>query len=151
MAHTGFPIHIPEGSLKKKKGKKRNPVSFLKVSKEKQHVFHPKLLAPETHERTVLLSRDVPGHKQNKWMAPIRRLFPSKRPKVNSTATMKGTSATTLMWPATSAPSRSSQTRFHRGQCGSEHSFSPEGDGQEQDTLVLPPLSESNCPSLVFH
>lgn len=37
------------------------------------------------------------------------------------------------------------------GHYGSKHSFSPKADGQKDDTLVLLPLLESNCLSLMFH
>lgn len=56
MAHTGFPIRIPEGF------QQRNPVSFL-TFKEEQHVLHPEMFCSGDTLSAGLYSRDVGGAK----------------------------------------------------------------------------------------
>lgn len=148
MAHTGFPIHIPEG--------------FLKGTQSPSSEFQRRTACPPSQTvcsgdtpRPVLRSRDTPGRKQNNRMAPDQTsFFPSKansefhndneRHYIYSTyVAYKVRTIRIFSGPA--------QTCFHKGHYRSEHNFSSEADGQKQDTLVLSPLLESNCLSLMFH
>lgn len=71
VAHTGFPIHIPEG--------------FLKGTQSPSSKFQRRTACPPSQTvcsgdtlRPVLLSRDVPGRKQNNRMAPHQTNFSFK-------------------------------------------------------------------------
>lgn len=144
MAHTRFPIHIPEG--------------FLKGTQSPSSKFQRRTARPPSQTvcsgdtlRPVLFSRDQ--NKTTEWRQ-IRLVFPSKantefhndneRHHIYNTYVAHRVNTISIF----SGPV---QTCFHKGHHGSEHNFSSEADGQKQDTLVLPPLLESNCLSLMFH
>lgn len=119
----------------------RNPVSFLRVSKKNSLSSIPMYLSGDTL-RPVLCSCNICGQKQNNRMAPDQTTF-----------SFKGQNNE---WPHLQLLTfRSLQVlrkqTFIKGLQGSRHNFSPETDGQIQDSLVLPPLLESNCLSLMFH
>lgn len=107
VAHTGFPIHIPEGFLK---GTQSPSANFQRrtACPSSKTVCSGDKLGP------VLRSRDDPGRKQNNRMAPHQTTFFLQSPKLNSITTMKGTTLTTLMWPTRSTASESSQVRHRR-------------------------------------
>lgn len=148
VAHTGF-SHIHSRGLSKKE-----PSLLPQSFKEEQHVLHLELFAPETH--LGLFSFLVMFQDENKTTGRRQSddFFPSK-PKTefhndnerhliyNTYVAYDVLTIRIFTCPA--------QTCFHIGHYGSKHSFSPEADGQKQDTLVLPPLLESNCLSLMFH
>lgn len=71
VAHTGFPIHIPEG--------------FLKGTQSPSSKFQRRTACPPSQTvcsgdtlRPVLISHDVPGPKQNNRMAPDQTTFSFK-------------------------------------------------------------------------
>ena len=148
VAHTGFPIHIPQGFLK------RNPVSFLKVSKKNSMSTIPNcLLRRHTKACSPVSWRSRTKTKQQNGARSDYFFLQST--KLNSTTTMKRHRIydTYVAYKVNTIRlfTGPAQTSFHKGHSGSQHNFSPEADGQKQDTLVLPPLLESNCLSLMFH
>lgn len=138
MAHTGFPIHIPEG--------------FLKETQSPSSKFQRRTACPPSQTvcsgdtlRPVLLSRDE--NKTTEWRQ-IRLIFPSK-PKAEfhndnesqhiyiTYVAYKVNTIRIFTCPA--------QMCFHKVHYGSKHNFSPEADGQKQDTLP-PCQSQTACP-----
>lgn len=91
---------------------KRNPVSFLRVSKKNSVSSIPNCLVWRHSKACSPLSwRSTTKTKQQNGARSDS--FFLQRTKLNSTMTMKGIASTTLMWPTRSTPSESSQVR-HR-------------------------------------
>lgn len=89
VAHTGFPIRIPEGF------QKRNTVSFLRISKE-NCMFSILNCLFQRHMKGCSPSSWCPRtKKKTNWWRRLDYFFLSK-PK-NSTVTMEGTAVATLM------------------------------------------------------
>lgn len=120
-AHTGFPIHIPQG--------------FLKGTQSPSSNYQRRTACPLSQTvcsgdtpRPVLLRRGFPGRKQSNRMAPHQSKNFLQSPKLNSTMTMKGTKCTTPMWPrgvnTITIFSGPTPTCFHEGHRGSAHNFS---------------------------
>lgn len=142
VAHTGFPIHIPQGFLKGT----QSPSS--KFQRRTACLPSQTVCSGDTLW-SVLLSRDVPGRKQNNRMAPDQTDFSIKGLKLNSTTTMNGTTSTTLMWPTGSTPSESSQVRhaFIKGIMGQSTTSVLRLTGRNRTLWCFPRCwSQTACP-----
>lgn len=111
----------------------------LSASSEFQSTFHPKLFG--THEGLFSILSEFHGEKQNKWTAPIRLPFPSKPPWLhngNKRHADCDTSALQQHQHGVTIATHRPQRCLGGGRHGSKHRFSPGGDLQKEDTLVLP-------------